>query len=712
MLLVATGRERLVARPSLLANSQSGTGELLIVRVYYDKIDDLAALQSFDVWEYNNLQERYVLAAVDRAGYEALVNEGWVVAIDPVQQLTLARRASDVDGFYGGYRTITEIQEDLVTINSAAPDLTEIVTYGESHCLATGGCQTPGGDNLPGYPLLALRITNEHTPGSSTIQGNTVIRGEKPVFFLMANIHAREISTPEIALRFIAHLIDGYNVDADATWLIDHREIWVVPTANPDGYRIVELGLKNVYPSGPFYQRKNANNDADQNNEADCPVWPPSSYEQYGIDLNRNHSFGWGPPGSSDQPCELTYRGPSAASEVEVRALEDLVRDLIPDQRAAEPNTPAPADTTGILITLHSFSNLVLWPWGNTEMFAPNRNDLKAMGDKLASYNNYLSCQPTHCLYATNGSTDDWAYGELGIPAFTFEIGNQFMPAFSEIDTTQWPENKPALIYAAKIAHTPYQTTHGPDSLALAIAEDGHQLTISSTIDDRLNGGQPISAAAYSIDDPPELEGAMRYPLTPADGAFDSPVEVASGTIDLSGIPPGRHILFVHGQDSKGNWGATSATFIDVESAWTLEKKTLHTYLPPGSIALYQINVGLVHGGSDQNYTLAIEDKMPANLMILPATIMVNGNVRPDLYDAINGKLRFETEGAFENELFVAITFSAEIDKHTLEGSYITNTATAEATLNGETLAIPPASATITVSSSASISLFPAVIAP
>ena len=197
-------------------------------------------------------------------------------------------------------------------------------------------------------------------------------------------------------------------------------------------------------------------------------------------------------------------------------------------------------------------------------MPAPNRDDLKAIGDKLASYNNYLSCQPTHCLYATNGSTDDWAYGELGIPAFTFEIGDQFMPPYTEIDTVQWPENRPALIYTAKIARTPYMTIHGPDALDLVIVEDVQSPVLHAIIDDRPNGGEIVSAVVYSIDIPPETNEAALYPLTATDGAFDSASEAVSTNVDLSGIAPGRHILFVRGQDAGGNWGAISAIFIDV----------------------------------------------------------------------------------------------------------------------------------------------------
>lgn len=707
----AAAQGQLGARSSLAPNRQEPPSEFLVVRIYYEAIEDLAGLQSIDVWEYNNLQERYVLAALDLARYEALIRQGWKVEVDANQQLQLALGSSEWVDDYDRYLTVAELYDELDRINSAAPDLTEIVAYGESHCRAVGGCRTPGGDSLPGYPLLALRITNENVPGSSQVNGDEITRGTKPVFFLMANIHAREITTPEIALRMINYLIDGYGSDADATWIVDHREVWIVPTVNPDGHRLVELGLKDKYGGSPFYQRKNANNDGDRDNVSDCPVWPPSSYEQYGIDLNRNHSFGWGPPGSSEMPCDMTYRGLSEASEVEVRALERLVRTLIPDQRAAELSAPAPRDTTGLLITLHSFSNLVLWPWGNSELAAPNKADLKAIGDKLASYNDYLSCQPTYCLYATNGSTDDWAYGELGIPAFTFEIGDQFMPPYTEIDAIQWPDNRPALIYAAKIAHQPYMTANGPDTLALT-AESSSQVTLRATIDDRTTGGDAIVAAMYSIDYPPEHPLAEAIPLAAADGEFDSVTEVVSGTLDLSGLEPGRHTLFVHGQDSEGYWGATSAEFFDVGTTWAFEKESLTGYASPGKVINYRITLELDHGGSDVPYDLAIEDVLPPTLTLLAETLSVNGTLRPELYDEDTRTLRYADGGSFDDQLTVTIAFEARVSQSAPLGSLIINTATAGATINGNPVPVLPASLTLPVLNIEDTSWIPVVVGP
>ncbi len=490
-----------VAHARSADGAENRTDQTAVVRVYYESIRDLEQLASYDVWEVNNLDEQYVLAAVDQAALADLHAAGWPTAVD-ADATGAARTALKGNMFGDGYRTVDELYQELDDLASTYPTLVEVVTYGRSECLAAGGCTTPAGDELAGHDLRALRITNETKAGASIISDTTIIPGEKPVFFLMANIHAREITTPELAMRLAAWLLENYGVDADATWLVDSHEVWIVPTANPDGHWLVELGGTPEYGNSPLFHRKNFNQDANEDGLPDCTTWPSTGSAQFGVDLNRNHTVGWGYSGSSGIPCDLTYRGPAPHSELEVSSLQDLVTALIPDQRGTAMDDAAPADTTGIFITVHSYSELVLWPWGYLYEPAPNRDGLKAIGDKLASFNGYLSCQPTACLYAASGASDDWAYGELGIPAFTFEVGRQFMPPYSEIDAVQWPDNKPAFIYAARIARTPYLTALGPDSRAAEATAGIGVVDLQVVLDDTDTGNATIVTGEYSIDLP------------------------------------------------------------------------------------------------------------------------------------------------------------------------------------------------------------------
>ncbi|KAA3665421.1 MAG: hypothetical protein DWQ04_00695, partial [Chloroflexi bacterium] len=432
-----------------------------VVRIYYDQIEQIDLLVEFDLWEFNNLEEQYVLVAVDQAAYARLIAAGWRIEIDNDTSLQQHQVLSSADFFYG-YRTTDEIYTDLQNLTDRHPTLSERFVYGHSYCKQEGGCTTPGSNFNPGFDLQAIRITNEAIGGTSTLSGTTIISGTKPVFFLMANIHAREITTPELAMRMAEWLLDGYGTNPEATWLVDWHEVWIVPIVNPDGHWLVELGMD--YGGNPLYHRKNSNR------SHGCTVWPSRAYSQFGVDLNRNHSFAWGGASTSTASCNPLFRGPSAASEPEVAQLQTLVTSLIPDQRGPNLTDAAPENTTGIFITMHSYSELVLWPWGHTSVDAPNRTGLQAIGDKLAALNGYTSCSPTTCLYAASGTSDDWAYGELGVPAFTFEVGTQFLPPYNEIDAIQWPDNGPALQYAAKIARNPYQLVRGPAVLTVTTA--------------------------------------------------------------------------------------------------------------------------------------------------------------------------------------------------------------------------------------------------
>jgi carboxypeptidase T len=406
---------------------------------------------------------------------------------------------------------------------AAHPQIAELATFGTSY---------------GGQPLKALRLTNR------------AVATEKPVLLVMANIHGRELITPETAMVFVDHLTDAYGNDPDVTWLLDHHEIHVLVSTNPDGH------IKNE-PGEPWaWWRKN------------IQPYGTCAADDIGVDLNRNHSFKWDCcGGSSDWPCNELYHGPSVASEPETQALEAYIRGLFPDQRGPNDNDAAPLDASGVLITLHSYGNLILWPWGWTSTPPPNVDGLAALGRKMASYNGYTAGAGI-TLYPTDGTTDDWSYGELGIASYTFEIGrngDSFYPSCDRYDTLIQP-NIPALLYAAKVARTPYMTSHGPDAVSVIASPNslpaGGTTQISAEIDDRDNGGNSISAAEYYVDLPP-WDGGSPLPLTAVDGAFDETSEDAEGTFRSLCGQAGRHMLFVRGQDDLSNWGPLSAAFFE-----------------------------------------------------------------------------------------------------------------------------------------------------
>ena len=540
----------------------AGSGETatpanpIVVRIYYNEIGDLNRLAGYDLFEYNNLEARFVHAALTWQEVSELRGAGWLVVEEQPAWWDFAPHV-----YFGGYRTVDELYLDMGQLTSQWPVLAELVPYGQSYCKIQNGCTTPGGEQTSGHELLAVRVTNEEIPGGSIVSEGFLERGQKPVLFMLANIHGRELTTPEIAMRWLALLLEEYGTDPDITWLVDWHEMWIIPTANPDGHWVTELGTANGYP---LMHRKNFDRDADGDGLDDCEVWPSLSYSQLGVDLNRNHSFAWRPPSSTTSACELTYSGPGPASEPEVAALQGLIETLFADRRGPGPGDVADEDTAGLLFTLHNYGEMILRPWAHTGDPPPDEPSLKAIGDKLGSLTGYRSCRSPECLYFSHGTTDDWAYGDLGLPSFTFEIGTSaqgFSPPYQVIDEEQWPENRAAFLYAARIARSPYQLVHGPVVTDLAVVTDPDGIpTVKVVIDDQDHGQQPVASAEYSLGNPFWIPQAQPEPLIHVDGLIGIQSEFTA-KLDTAALPPGRHTIFVRGTDIEGHTGPTSAAF-------------------------------------------------------------------------------------------------------------------------------------------------------
>ena len=145
------------------------------------------------------------------------------------------------------------------------------------------------GRSYEGRPILAVKIGPRGDAPS------------RPNVLFVATHHAREWAATEMALRLIRLLATATDVRTDS--LVNQRDIWVVPVVNPDGYEY-------TFTTDRLW-RKNRR---------------PTTGANVGVDLNRNHSTNWGidDNGSSPDPSSDIYRGPSAASEPEVSALQQF----------------------------------------------------------------------------------------------------------------------------------------------------------------------------------------------------------------------------------------------------------------------------------------------------------------------------------------------------------------------------------------------------
>ncbi|MFI9005757.1 M14 family zinc carboxypeptidase [Actinosynnema sp. NPDC053489] len=439
--LVCAATALLAAGPAVAAEGESA--------VLYQVHAPLGAEQAllaggFDVMEHRDGDSLFVLG--DPTTGTALRRAGFSAAVDRVLPRPRAA-AADADTFFGGYHTVAAHEQHLDQVARDHPDLATVVDYGDSWLKTR---------NRGGHDLRALCVTRKR-PGDCALSPDA----PKPRFFVMGQLHSRELTTGEIAWRWIDHLVGG--TDPAIASLLDTTEFWVVPIANPDGVDNVQRG-----GDSPVSHRKNGN-DTDYQGTTCGTV----SSSHPGIDLNRNTASNWGLQNASDQQCDQTFRGTAPDSEPETKALQALWRSLYRDRRAVDPAQPAPADTSGLVLSLHAYGNYALFPWSGGAVDRRTGNDaaLRDLAQDFAELAGpgWQYGQSGQVLYSASGTTDDWAYDDLGVASFVWEVGpppeqacGGFFPAHSCQDGFFWPKVLPMLLHAARHTAAPYAPAPEP----------------------------------------------------------------------------------------------------------------------------------------------------------------------------------------------------------------------------------------------------------
>jgi hypothetical protein len=249
------------------------------------------------------------------------------------------------------------------------------------------------------------------------------------------------------------------------TDMVNTREIYLIPMLHTDGHRYDreeycgETAWENCYRSG---WRKNLR---DNTHTGTTPI--PDVDEAVdpgcdGVDLNRNYQFEWGAPlGATgplfpgfcyaDGPNNDVYNGPvdTVDQDEDGRLNEDHVdgkdddADGIVDEDwmggNSEPETKFIQDMTEMndddgdsasdfksTLTWHSYSELVLWPWGHcSDCYTPDDEYLVYHGQMMGQMTDYAAMQSSD-LYPTTGDFCDWHYGVHNSYCYTMEIGNAF----------------------------------------------------------------------------------------------------------------------------------------------------------------------------------------------------------------------------------------------------------------------------------------------
>lgn len=278
-------------------------------------------------------------------------------------------------GSMGGFYTLTEINNKLDEMYSLYPNLiTQKYSIGTS---------------IEGRNIWAVKISD-----------NPNVDENEPVAYYDALHHAREPLSMAVTINYMFWLLENYNQDPLVTHIINNRELYFVPCVNPDGYEY----NRQTNPNGGGLWRKNRRDNGDG-----C----------YGVDLNRNYSFGYGYNNSCSSPstCSNIYRGTNFFSEPETTATSNLMTSV--NARTA--------------FSTHSTAGSYLMPYGYND--SPPAYDLYSeWASDFLSENDYPYGTTSEMLgYTSCGGTRDFMHN-AGIYGWTPEIdGSGFWPAQSEI---------------------------------------------------------------------------------------------------------------------------------------------------------------------------------------------------------------------------------------------------------------------------------------
>ncbi|WP_394839979.1 carboxypeptidase regulatory-like domain-containing protein [Pendulispora rubella] len=349
-------------------------------------------LVTFQLTDYPRQMQFLQSRGFDIAGVDLPASQADVILTDyEVEELThqgmsVARHKLAAQAEFApdpAYKTSAEIDTIIHQYASAHPAIASVKSIGKSR---------------EGRDIWGIKISKDvaqHSPA-------------KPVILFNGMHHAREVMSPEVALDTIEQLLTKYGTDANITRWVDSNEIWVVPMLNVDG--------NNKVWNTDSYWRKNTRG---------CPS-SGSCPSGTGVDINRNYPYAWGScNGSSGSASSETYRGPSAGSEPETNVLMNHVAATRPV----------------IDISYHSYSELIIYPYGCDGVQAPTRDILRnlatAMAAKLPSDSgsgNYRYGTSWETLYAVDGGDIDWMYNKYSVAPYVIEVNRSaqgFQPSYA-----------------------------------------------------------------------------------------------------------------------------------------------------------------------------------------------------------------------------------------------------------------------------------------
>ncbi len=290
--------------------------------------------------------------------------EAEIVVPDMSAYVERLRRSSTLAGYHD-YPGAVQLADSL---SASFPDIFRKVVYGKS---------------VLGHDLFAVKISDR-----------VEVDEPEPEVGFDGCSHGDEIIGGEILVRLMRDLCLQYGRDERVTRLINEREIWIFPFANPDGRQTLT--------------RRNFNN----------------------VDLNRDWGYMWDGWGNSPAPY----------SQPETRA---LLRWILDHQFV-------------INQSFHAGNKLISFPWSYRPHQSPDHQIIAGLAEgyaKASQYRNLSFGNGYQKLYPINGSAKDSYYGLRGSLGWTMEVAHQKYPDAEGADLL-YRRNFPAILHLLEAAGT------------------------------------------------------------------------------------------------------------------------------------------------------------------------------------------------------------------------------------------------------------------
>ncbi|XP_036423694.1 carboxypeptidase A1-like [Colossoma macropomum] len=285
--------------------------------------------------------------------------------VDKEQQEMMRFRAhqpkSTNDFDYTNYHTLDEIYTFIDMLVKENPKLVSKIVIGQSY---------------EGRPLNVLKFsTGPNRPG----------------IWIDTGIHSREWITQACGTRFAKMIAASYNRDAALTDILNTFDIFLEIIVNPDGFQF-------THTTDRMWRKTRKPNPG-----SPC----------VGVDPNRNWNASFGGPGSSKDPCDPIYCGPSAHSESEVKAIVDFVQSH---------------GKLKAFVSIHSYSQFLLYPYGYTKTACKDKTELDKLARKAVAAlkslygTKYKYGSIINVIYQASGGSIDWSYDQGIKYSYTFEL--------------------------------------------------------------------------------------------------------------------------------------------------------------------------------------------------------------------------------------------------------------------------------------------------